>query len=381
MKRHRLTMVRLAAVLVVLAPIAAGAGTVTGVSVTPSPAAAGATVTVTVTGTNPCGAAHIIYGDGDAVTYPITGLPTSHAHVYKVAGTFTIVAKGMGNCDGETSTTVRVEGPPPPPPPPPQPTLTAMTLSPQPTRPGSPVTITLEGRGGCTVALDFGDGNTQTVQGELPQRVRHNYLVGGEYAVAAAAQGPCTGAHRAVLRVEAPPPPPPSGTLSGLTLSPQITRPGQAVTLTLEGRGACAVAVDFGDGNTQSVRGELPLRVSHTYAVERTYDITATAQSPCAGSRTARLRVEAALRPRVTDIAARPNPTRENEAVTITVEGQESCTVTVDFGDGNSQKVSGAFPLGVSHNYPLAGSYDIVATGDAPCGGVRTTVLDVRSRR
>jgi len=371
----------LVAAFVVFAHAEAGAGTVTGVSVAPNPAAAGATVTVTVTGTNPCGAAHIIYGDGDAVTYPITGLPTSHTHVYKAGGTYTIVAKGMGNCDGETSTTIRVEGPPPPPPPPPQSTLTAMTLSPNPTRPGTPVTITLEGRGGCGVAVDFGDGNNQTLQGELPRRVRHNYLIGGDYPVVATAQAPCTGTHRVVLRVEPPAPPPSPGTLSGLTLSPQPARPGQAVTITVEGRGGCAVGVDFGDGNVQDVRGQLPLHVSHTYALERTYEVQATAQPPCVGSRTAQLRIEAAQRPRVTDVAARPNPTRENEPVTITVEGQQSCTVTVDFGDGNSQKVSGAFPLRVSHNYPLAGSYDIVATGDAPCSGVRTTVLDVRRRR
>lgn len=366
-----------AAILFVLAAQPLEAGTVTAVTVAPNPANAGAMVTVSVTGTNPCGAAHIIYGDGAAITYAITGLPTSHTHVYGAPGTFTITAKGMGNCDGETSTTIRIEGPAPAPPAPPQPALTALTLSPQTTRPNEAVTITLEGRGSCSVALEFGDGNAQTAQGELPQRVRHNYLVAGDYVVAATAQGPCTGAHRSTLRVAAPAPP---GALSAVTLSTQTATPRQPVMITVEGAGACAVTIDFGDGNSQTLRGELPHRVSHAYAAERTYDIVATTSSPCTGVRTARLRVENPRAPRVTDIAVRPNPTRANQAVTIAIEGQGSCGLTVDFGDGNSQDLSGALPLRVSHNYPLAGVYEIVATAKAPCTGTRVTVLDVVRR-
>jgi hypothetical protein len=35
---------------------------------------------LTASGTNPCGAAYIDYGDGTAITYAITGLPTTQTH-------------------------------------------------------------------------------------------------------------------------------------------------------------------------------------------------------------------------------------------------------------------------------------------------------------
>src|SRR5258706_15128301 len=102
-------------VLLTLAPVA-WAGTVTGVTVSQRTIVAGTTVTVKVNGTNPCGAAHIIYGDGDAITYAITGLPVEQTHLYQKAGNYTITAKGMGNCDGEATTTLTVFAPPEPPP-------------------------------------------------------------------------------------------------------------------------------------------------------------------------------------------------------------------------------------------------------------------------
>jgi hypothetical protein len=97
----------------------ASAGTVTGVQAAAPSVAVGAALSVTVSGTNPCGAAHINYGDGTAITYAITGLPTTQTHAFQKPGTYAIVARGMGNCDGEATTKVDVTGPPPPPPPPP----------------------------------------------------------------------------------------------------------------------------------------------------------------------------------------------------------------------------------------------------------------------
>src|SRR5260221_14430670 len=100
----------------------AAAGTVTAVKASAASVAVGATLSVTASGSNPCGAAFINYGDGTAITYAITGLPTTQTHAYQAPGTYAIVARGMGNCDGEVAT--RVEGtgrgrrrPPPPPPP------------------------------------------------------------------------------------------------------------------------------------------------------------------------------------------------------------------------------------------------------------------------
>src|SRR5215210_7343239 len=190
---------------------AANAGTVTGVTAAPTTIAAGASVAVTVTGTNPCGAANINYGDAtEAVTYAITGLPTSQTHPYTKAGTYTITAKGMGNCDGEVTTTVTVTAPPPappkapaPPPAPEQPStqITAVDMSPNPVKVGEPVTIAVKGSGTCAYEVHYGDGNAQEVNGQLPHQFRHTYATPDKYTVVVKPTAPCTGRFTQVLQV------------------------------------------------------------------------------------------------------------------------------------------------------------------------------------
>ena len=65
-------------------------GSVTNVTLSPRTNIAGGTISVTATGTNPCGAARINYGDGEAITYALTALPVTQTHVYPKAGTYTI---------------------------------------------------------------------------------------------------------------------------------------------------------------------------------------------------------------------------------------------------------------------------------------------------
>jgi hypothetical protein len=76
---------------------------------------AGTAITFTARGTNPCGAANLTFGDGSVVTYPISELPATIKYVFTKPGTYRVVARGMGNCDGEASVSVRVlEAPLPP---------------------------------------------------------------------------------------------------------------------------------------------------------------------------------------------------------------------------------------------------------------------------
>jgi len=96
----------LAAVLFV-APSVAYGGVVSSVNASPSSVAAGRVI-MTVTGSNPCGAVHLDYGDGTAVTHPISGLPATIAYDYARPGSYQIRAQGMGNCAGEATTAVRV---------------------------------------------------------------------------------------------------------------------------------------------------------------------------------------------------------------------------------------------------------------------------------
>jgi hypothetical protein len=87
-------------------------GHVTTIALSPaSPVAPGTSVTVTVSGVAPCGAIEINFGDGADQTFPISGVPFSQAHAYPNTGTFTITAKGQGNCTGQTTASLVVAPP------------------------------------------------------------------------------------------------------------------------------------------------------------------------------------------------------------------------------------------------------------------------------
>jgi hypothetical protein len=278
----------------------AAAGTITRVAVAPEQIAAGGTVTVTLSGTNPCGAAHIIYGDGEAVTYAISGLPYAHSHVYNKAGTYTITGKGMGDCDGEVTTTVSVTAPPSAPPSAPQPPqaappstqITAVEMAPTPGKVGEPVTIAVKGSGTCTYEVHYGDGNAQEVTGELPQLFRHTYAKPESYTVIVKPTPPCTGRFTQVLQVVTAQPQ--QARIDRVLISPSPVDAGQPVDITVEGSGTCGYTIEFGDGNDESRSAALPDRLRHVYPAAGAYNVIARASAPCAGA--ARARVDARQR-------------------------------------------------------------------------------------
>jgi hypothetical protein len=280
----------IAAAALLLVARTSAAGTVTRISVAPEKVAAGGTVTVTVSGTNPCGAAHIIYGDGEAVTYAITGLPYAQTHVYSKAGAYTITGKGMGNCDGEVRTTVAVTAPPPAPPqppqaPPPATQITAVEMAPNPGRVHEPVTIAVKGSGTCTYEVHFGDGNAQEVTGELPQLFRHTYAKPDRYTVIVKPAPPCTGRFTQVLQIVASEPEQPR--LNRVFVSPTPVDAGQPVDITVDGSGACGYTIEFGDGNDESRSVALPDRLRHVYPAAGAYKVVARASAPCSGAASA----------------------------------------------------------------------------------------------
>ena len=69
----------------------------------------GKPVSFTASGTNPCGAVNINYGDGNVITHPITDVPATIPYTYARPGTYQVIARGMGNCDGEAVVSVRVD--------------------------------------------------------------------------------------------------------------------------------------------------------------------------------------------------------------------------------------------------------------------------------
>lgn len=98
-----------AAVVAAALPLAAQRGVIRSVTVSPSSAEAGAAVEITVTGDNPCGAVRLDYGDGtERITHPLTQVPATIRYVYKEPGRYQVRAEGMGNCDGQAATSIRV---------------------------------------------------------------------------------------------------------------------------------------------------------------------------------------------------------------------------------------------------------------------------------
>src|SRR5215471_17648953 len=173
---------------------AASAGTVQHVTVPHPSVAVGQPVLATVSGSNPCGAAYINWGDGTAITYAITGLPTTQSHPYGASGHYTITAQGMGNCDGQATTTIAITGPPAPPPPEPNAgAVASVQFSPSPGIVRQPVTIAVDGHGPCSFVVEYGDGNKQDFSGILPKRITHAYGAPGAYRVIVGPVAPSAG--------------------------------------------------------------------------------------------------------------------------------------------------------------------------------------------
>jgi hypothetical protein len=259
--------------------MAAQRGALTAVTASAPSVPVGGTLTVTASGTNPCGAAHINYGDGIAITYAISALPTSQTHVYQKPGTYAIVARGMGNCDGEATTRVEVTGPAPAPPPEVPNAITAIEFVPRPGVVRQPVAINVSGRGTCAFTVTFGDGNQQELNGPLPQRVSHTYAVEQTYTVIVAPAPPCAGKFSDKLQVAARG----GNRITGLAIDPMPTNVGRAVTIDVEGAGACSYHVDYGDGNGEDRSKPLPDRLRHVYNTAGSYVIRVEASGGCAG--------------------------------------------------------------------------------------------------
>ena len=271
----------------------AHAGTITKVSAAPAVVVTGQTVTFTEEGTNPCGASNMTYGDGIVITYAISELPARQTHVFEKPGTYTVIARGMGNCDGEATTTVEVKPAAAPPPTEAPPArrgsrVTSVEFVPAQGIIRRPVTFVVNGVGPCRFTVDFGDGNSRELSADLPYRFDHTYAVAGKYTTIVTPSAPCSGRFTQVLTVASRVTTP---RLFELSVEPPSTEANQPVTITIDGTGSCSYAIDFGDGNNDSRTAELPERIRHNYPAGGEYVVTATAIPPCSGSARRTLRV------------------------------------------------------------------------------------------
>ncbi len=280
------------AVLGLLSAAPARAESITGLTASPAEGRVGDAISVVASGKGLCGALHVDWGDGDAITYATSELPITQTHVYKTAGAFIVRARGMGNCSGEALTRVSIrpapERPAPERPGPERPALDAIEIAPTPAAVHTAAVITLRGSGSCRVEVDFGDGNTQTVAGELPLTLRHTYALPRRYTVAAVPRSPCTERRSLVLEVIDPDA---RSRVTGVQVRPVIARPDAPVDITVAGSGTCQFAVDFGDGQAMTVTATLPHQLTYQYSAAGTYQIFVSADRPCTGDADGAVRV------------------------------------------------------------------------------------------
>ena len=82
---------------------------------------------------------------------------------------------------------------------------------------------------------------------------------------------------------------------------------------------------------------------------------------------------------KITRIEFTPASAEDGGGVFIALLGSGSCSYTLDFGDGTSEKRTADLPDRVRHSFPADGEYLVVATPQAPCEGVAQAKLDVRA--
>ena len=169
----------------------------------------------------------------------------------------------------------------------------------------------------------------------------------------------------------------PAGRITRIEFSPAKVDEGGGVFITLVGSGRCSYTLDHGDGTNQRRTAELPDRVQHVFAGDGEYLVVATPEAPCEGVARAKLDVRAITRG-VWGLTAEPGPDGPTAGMVVTVNGRGECVVTLDFGDGTVEKVTGVLPLTQNHRYERMGVYDLKAIAEPPCRGEAGLRLEIK---
>jgi PKD repeat protein len=204
---------------------------------------------------------------GDGQTQPYTGLPPTISHSYRSAGSYLIVVTGV-DALGDTSTStgaVTVLSKP-------QLVVTISSSTANPSA-GSTTSFTIgatptSGNAIISVVVDFGDGTSQTFQGNTTS-VQHIYQAAGTYTVTAVAtdSSGATGSASMGLVVG-------SATTANFTATAGSTPHSENFdgSSSTSSNSITSYSWNFGDG-TPTGSGQT---TSHTYAVAGTYTVTLT---------------------------------------------------------------------------------------------------------
>ena len=169
----------------------------------------------------------------------------------------------------------------------------------------------------------------------------------------------------------------PSPRITRIEFRPASQEEGGGMIISVLGTGQCTYAIDYGDGKTDTRVAKLPDQLQHAYPGDGEYDVVATPQAPCEGVARARITIRSIDRG-IWGIAAEPGPSTESLELIVTIRGQGQCSVTLDLGDGNSQKFDVMLPTTRTHKYANAGSYTLKATTVDPCRGQAEIRVDIK---
>ena len=187
-------------------------------------------------------------------------------------------------------------------------------------------------------------------------------------------------------------------TITNLAMSPMTAEAGTTVTATVTGTaGICgAVEINWGDGDTVTYpTSQFPVVKTHVYKSTGRFDLRARGIANCSGETTARVNITAPPQPppvptpppppaapargEITGIEI-PAAAILGEPVTIIVKGTGSCSIVLDFDDGQERRVSGQLPQRVTYRFKEVGAHEVMVWTDEPCTGSGEAVVRVRRR-
>ncbi|MEO6212225.1 MAG: hypothetical protein ABIP65_01240, partial [Vicinamibacterales bacterium] len=131
--------------------------------------------------------------------------------------------------------------------------------------------------------------------------------------------------------------------ISRIEFRPATQAEGGGIVISLLGSGRCTYSIDYGDGKAEQRTAQLPDRMQHAYPGDGDYEVVATPEAPCEGVARAKIGVHTVDRG-IWSLSAEPGPTPGTLETLVTVNGRGSCNVTLDFGDGSTEKVEGELP-------------------------------------
>ena len=163
---------------------------ITRIEFRPATEAEGSGVIISLLGSGRC-TFSVDFGDGKK-TERTAQLPDRIQHVYPGDGDYDVVATPEAPCEGVARAKIAVRAI--------ERGIWSLSAEPGPTTGTLELVVTVNGRGTCTVTLDFGDGTIEKIEGALPGTRSHKYANTGTYELKATTVEPCRG--EAQLKVE-----------------------------------------------------------------------------------------------------------------------------------------------------------------------------------